>query len=1334
MDKRIRLAAWIALSAAVLCLGWQNLRPIYATPSGAPEALPGSTVLPTASAPSFAVGVAREIDFRMDEGTRDRLDERERADQLRDWLLFTVVSDAGLSAEETNRALFDLPTVRHGHMRPVANFEYGLTRSCYLGDRRVVAVIPRCEGGQRRDYLAHVADESRKTLGQKPDTLVVFEYDLDMKASRATITRHADVPGVALFTEEYGYVERDVRSLDDFTALMRQIQDVTFARKSPSGGLLIGGRSLQARSYRGLRVEDVAAVWQAQTDLLRRQADFEQTTHREHEALKAKWQARLDDLNRQSPWGSGMSRTPRGVNGSGLSPLERLNAMEQELRAMTNPLRQDSDLFRGRDMAPRTNTPEGIQAAYHLEGEALNRRLAEQLQNLHLTDHTGFSLDPTCDYKGAAKWFDEKASTIAPQILKADPFGTTRSHIEQARKGFHEGKEVPFLELIDHLKKGTVIDQLLAELLNRDFEAFRFQAARYDGDLQGTEVGMILFYTDLLAKLWQSVGFDMPRQDVPGFRSMIDGGIPAVYEQQTREQPATRIWFGPEDRHFTIGADGTALRFARTATRIFAASSNPLRPDQEVPPTYSSEHTMGWWNQHYEEVARYEQEYERLNEYIKWSILIGWLGTDDSLPQLGFLKNIKVDHSAWFKDWAAKHPELRYKNWARVGFYDRGYKGTKTEAMPIMRSEAFADYGSSEKQWYVSGGVSGARIKDLQARPKLPSLEGVRETAKFSFRGLDPTSLEAGASNLRTLRGTLHEFEAASSPLASVMKVTADGKVPLQGTYGDVALTSFNRKVQRQGSRVTFETSADATKLGELSIQPRGNGFVVANSSRNLDAGLAVGRDLSRQGKAILAKDPRVAASVEHAGGVLDVQLVGSEKWLRFSPESKPSATVAKGWQGRVADSATGAKTYLVAQVEPAEVALRMQKGEALRLPLTNLEDARPLIDASARGPPADAVRITLAAGGDSCPAYIRPDGTDLVILPRDLPPAWKSSPEQFTRRFGPAERKSLAAFARSAKANDTWAAPSGPPKPPKPPEIVQLAGEGNFRDAAARLARDPAESKRAFDAWRRERLREAADLLRADRPNEALALIVGVEGRFGCSSESRALAGLAELRRGRPKVAAELLSRPLTPEARQVFLDNAAKFARSPGVDPITRTNIATAKRFVRDIDVTPAGGSTVRLKVEDGRLHVHAEIRTSDLRPVRPETLAADGQLYIADSVRLGNVESADPLLRTRVLHEAIQADAAELFELHEPGQLATADRLTVTRPTDSPNSSPFSSTAKRFHPGPSPSQVGGAPGIASTSDDDDKEKPGPDGQPVRHRKSRSRPVYVLLPKAPR
>ena len=47
---------------------------------------------------------------------------------------------------------------------------------------------------------------------------------------------------------------------------MAAVQDITYAHLD-TNGLELGGRKLLAREYRGLKVEDVAAIWQAQNGL-----------------------------------------------------------------------------------------------------------------------------------------------------------------------------------------------------------------------------------------------------------------------------------------------------------------------------------------------------------------------------------------------------------------------------------------------------------------------------------------------------------------------------------------------------------------------------------------------------------------------------------------------------------------------------------------------------------------------------------------------------------------------------------------------------------------------------------------------------------------------------------------------------------------------------------------------------------------------------------------------------------------------------------------------------------------------------------------------------------
>ena len=60
---------------------------------------------------------------------------REVQDQIRDWLLFTVLGASGVPAAVMNEALYDVPPVRRGHSELISALEYGTTRSRSLQNR-----------------------------------------------------------------------------------------------------------------------------------------------------------------------------------------------------------------------------------------------------------------------------------------------------------------------------------------------------------------------------------------------------------------------------------------------------------------------------------------------------------------------------------------------------------------------------------------------------------------------------------------------------------------------------------------------------------------------------------------------------------------------------------------------------------------------------------------------------------------------------------------------------------------------------------------------------------------------------------------------------------------------------------------------------------------------------------------------------------------------------------------------------------------------------------------------------------------------------------------------
>src|SRR5262249_24453333 len=146
----------------------------------------------------------------------------------------------------------DVPAVRHGHLNELAHFEYGLTRSAHVGDGRVVVLVPKGDAERRKDHLGHVADEHRRNLGEKPDRLVVFEYEIDARRMRGTLRRLADVDGKEPFTADYGYYEAKVTDLNSLKKFLAPGRSVTYAQRLNAGGVILGGRQTLSREYRGL--------------------------------------------------------------------------------------------------------------------------------------------------------------------------------------------------------------------------------------------------------------------------------------------------------------------------------------------------------------------------------------------------------------------------------------------------------------------------------------------------------------------------------------------------------------------------------------------------------------------------------------------------------------------------------------------------------------------------------------------------------------------------------------------------------------------------------------------------------------------------------------------------------------------------------------------------------------------------------------------------------------------------------------------------------------------------------------------------------------------------
>jgi hypothetical protein len=939
----------VALSLLVYLLAW---------PSGA-----------SAFFAEFPAGKPRVVTFDARKGALEGMTRRERVDQLRDWLLFTTVSASGLSAGEINQVMFDVPAIRQGYMQPVANFEYGDTRSCVLGKGEVVALVPAGGSDEERSArLAHIADQQRKNLGQMPETVTVFEYTLGLEAgveaAAATLTRRETLSASELFTEKYGYYESGISNAHDLEEFMRRADEVTYARMD-GGRLTLGGRKLRGRPYRGIRVEDVAAIWQSEAKI--------QT------ALEGR-KKKIDDFN--SRWAHRTYRTP-----SEGARLQQQHDMEE--RSLQAELEAD---------AKRDKTVGG----------------------------SGFSLDPTYDFDALKKEFDGQIAPLLRLLLNEGPTsagnryptygsllggGSSGGKVDEARRGLEKHDIEPLLKTLDELStsnnpfvktfekymsaKYGLKDANLASTLNSYMtQKFGFQAARYDGYLQKTEVGMVLFYTDLLAKLWAlDYANSAPQGKVNGFKAMTSTPVSTAYKKEMSELSNTRLWFGPQAKGFQVADGGQTMLFAQTATRVYAASSNPLKPGAESQANAQSSAFLGWWDNHYEEIARFEPEYERLNEIMKWSLLIGWLNKSESGKSLDFLKSVNVDRSNWFPEWARKRNDLKFTDWDKIGFYEAGHKGSDTEALPLLTSDGYKQFGV---EMVLTGGVSLADTAMFESRVALSEETAVTQLLRRS-------NLDYGASKTAgeavSFEGIAYKFETLAPERAATTAAIKDG-VKLRGAYGEVANLKFQRVVAQEAGGLHVNTRIGEVDLGSLEIGRVGNGFKVGWESLDMDLGQALARRVSEAPEPgrVLASDGSVESFIslgEKQGYV--VKLRDSERWLQLTPEGQTVSEVAR-WESRVGSFSDAAQNYSMTWLKPEDVQYAFASEKVVSVAPAPEAAGRYILKAEATIPRAATQEIELQSGSAVLKGRFNPATGETHFNYRELPEAVRRNPLKLQR------------------------------------------------------------------------------------------------------------------------------------------------------------------------------------------------------------------------------------------------------------------------------------------------------------------------------------------------
>ena len=842
------------------------------------------------------------VDLEIDEDSVACLSGREVTEQIRDWLLFTVVSNSELSSGEVNEVFYDLPASRCGYLEGVANFDYGPTRSRFIGNGQIVALLPPADGDARIDQLGRIADEHRKNLGETPAAITVFEYNIDQSTQTARITQRGAVNAQQLFTEQYGYYTSTVNNLADLERFMKQIDDLTYAGVAGSA-LVLGGRKIKNRSYQGIRVEDVAAIWKSEAAIAANQTRGGGIEKEFYDA----WTI-FGNLIKNLYEGN-----TTGVS-NGMAKLEKMrnvaltrrqaNAQGARLTPNTSPAisayngwqRIVAAIQKG-NVAAIESEAQRIKKIRDDQKAALQALLLKEGRSLSLARASGFSLDPTYDFEGLSKFFNEDLEPLLVEYAATSPKVINRQEIAAVKTGLTNKDPNPFLRLLGKLTKAgdPEIAQLI--LLVTKFD-YAFQHARYDGDLKGTEVGMVLFYTDLLAKLW-ALDFmnSTPSSRIRGFQPLSGAPVSLVHQANVENFSNTRLWFGPRNQGFQLaGENGNKMFFGRTATRVYSASSDPFAPGEEQEGNASATEFLGWWDAHYDEIARYEPQYERLNEIMKWSVVVGWLSNADRLSSMDFLKNVAVNNSNRFPEWVNRNPNLKYQDWKEIGFHPAGYKNSATEALPLLTSP----HGD------LMGGVSLGGREVFKGRTPLTSNTKANALSRRSNRDYSDataTSVAPGSESIKLIEGPTYNLRNDAGPIAELV-AKAKEKTSLRDSASELNRSlNFSRKLTKNAQSLKVETSAGQVPIGELKITKVQNGFKVGSESRALESGNSFGRDLSLvdDPDALIKAHPDVQTAYKLSGTEYVVKLRGQNKWHRITFDDG-AGLLPIGWDSRIAD------------------------------------------------------------------------------------------------------------------------------------------------------------------------------------------------------------------------------------------------------------------------------------------------------------------------------------------------------------------------------------------------------------------------------------------------
>ncbi len=422
--------------------------------------------------------------------------------------------------------------------------------------------------------------------------------------------------------------------------------------------------------------------------------------------------------------------------------------------------------------------------------------------------------------------------------------------VSLAVKSFQEDYNLPvngivdlntYLVLLSDFGSDQKWDELmyLNDFLNRLKYLCSYQKARYDGNINGTEVGMTLFYTDLTMKVWaDDREKSAPERAITGFKAEVNYPLDYCFMEEVGKNPISRYWLGPLESSYELNSSKDQLFFAPIAVRVFCKSSNDLFPNKEkegdaIP---SSARFVRWWNNHYIEVADYEPQYHRLNQIMKWVAVFTWLKDQNRFEYLNTIHYKRdLDFQQWYN---VKKERNELRSAVNIPFLDKTKLGETTECLELLRSRQFvmfADYDKNtfDNRFFIGGVTLNPKLMDkmrLSKNPEIIENGWVRaetihtpNTTGTNFAWENGASIKLNPNTYTTtIKNTTGKFRTSTSEFHDLpisRSINSDLKVlKIQDKAWGLKVNEFS--ATRSGNKVSLSSSrSDFSKPRELLSQ-----------------------------------------------------------------------------------------------------------------------------------------------------------------------------------------------------------------------------------------------------------------------------------------------------------------------------------------------------------------------------------------------------------------------------------------------------------------------------------------------------------------------------------